>query len=193
MSDTLRLASNSFGVRRASPSDAEALFDFLIPVYAESALQPVSPTKLRAMINRCVNLDSAICGIISGKDGIEASIGLLVGEFDYTDHPHVAIKWNAVHPNFRRVNHGATLMRFAKWCYDGLQADSPVTLPMFAEVLTKDALEAKMRLLERNIPQVGAWFAWGCAPEGRFDQLSIAVKGRPQRRADVAGTRTAAR
>lgn len=182
MTETLTLEGNPHQIRRAIPSDSAELFDFLVPIYAETALQPVSATKLRGLVDRACNSQAAICGLITGEDGIEGSIGLMIETFDYCDVPHVQIKWNAVAPAYRRQNHGARLMRFAKWCYDGLAKEAePMPLPMFADIMTTTGLEPKIKMMQRNIPQVGALFAWGCTLEGRFDQTVFGQGRQPGR------------
>ncbi len=164
---------NPFEVRRADATDAPRLFDFLLPLYVEVALQPVSATKLRTMVERCAGGDRAMAGLIEGPAGIEASIALAIEEFDYTDAEHLRIKWAFVYPAFRRMNHLHRLMQFAAWCYEGMLAMSPAAMPLIGDILTVDELEPKMRLYQRSLPQVGAMFALGCVPENAFDQLRL--------------------
>ncbi len=106
----------------------------------------------------------AIAGIIEGEMGIEASIGIIVDRFDYSDDDHLSVKWLGVAPNYRTSNHGAKLLSFARWFQEG------VGIPLFLELLTVRELQAKMHLYSRTLPQVGAQYSFGGAPEGQFNQ-----------------------
>lgn len=164
---------NPFGVRAADESDAQALKDFLMPLYAENALQRVSEPKIDALIVRGVLRQNAIVGIIEGEDGIQASIGLMLEELDYTDDQHVAIKWHFVAPRHRKENYGHRLMQFAAWTYEGLQAMADEPIPLIGHILTSEDLLPKIRLFQRSLPQVGAYFALGCLPSNPFDQIRL--------------------
>lgn len=168
------MTPNPFNVRRAVPADADALFAFLMEhYYRESALQPVSEKKVRANIRRCVEMDRGIAGVIDGEDGIEASIGLAFEEYNYTDESHVEGLWLGVHGDHRNTQHAPNLLKFAKWVWQGLD------IPMFLEVLTADRLMGKMRLFQRQVPQIGAVFACGVG-EGFYRQRRLGNgKGRP--------------
>lgn len=158
MSDT-----NPFGVRLGVPSDAPALYDFVLPYYAESGLQPVSQGKLRALIDRCLHIDQGgIAGIVRGAERrIIASIGLVTATEDYTDEPHVRARWLYVHPDHRREPHATHLLSFAKWAQEQLQALAGEPMPLLVDVLLREGLENKIRSYQRAMPMAGAYFTWG--------------------------------
>lgn len=165
--------TNPYGVRGATQDDAEILLRHVVPIYSEGALQPISTAKIELLVQRCIDRDGAIAGIIDGPDGIEASIGLAVESFEYSDHAHLAGKWLGVAPAFRRVNHASRLIQFAKW------ASTAMSVPLHLSITTATELEPKLLLYQRQIPQCGAFFAWGFLPETEFfNQAHVAqVKG----------------
>jgi GNAT superfamily N-acetyltransferase len=164
---------NPFGVRKAQPADAEALFSFLMPILAETALQPISEIKVEMMVRQAVCHDGAIAGIIEGLDGIEASIGLFVETFPYSDALHVRDRWLGVREDKRRLPHGSHLLKFAQWAQQALQTGYGQPLPLFLEILTRRQLEPKMRLYQRHSSQVGAFFSCGSVPADAFSQRRL--------------------
>jgi hypothetical protein len=154
--------SNPFSVRRADPYDLDALFDIALFLAHEDALQPVSETKLRAAVQRCVNMDNAIAGIIDGKDGIDAD--------------HLATLWIGTSQAYRdRITKqrqrnyapedaglATRLLRFAKW------ASEQMDVPLVISVLTARDLAAKLTSYQRQTPQIGALFGWGDLPDRSF-------------------------
>lgn len=171
MTDTV----NPFGVRRAVPVDQASLLDFVLPMLSEESLQPVSPSRVLGMVKRATQQDGAIAGIIDGADGIEASIGLLVDRYAYTEQEHVRVTWAFVHPEYRKSEHAQNLMAFAKWACEQLGATRGYNVPLIYELLTRTDLVGKMKLVQRSLPQVGATFAWGCLPVNQLDQLMLST------------------
>jgi hypothetical protein len=168
--------SNPFSVRKADPYDLDALFDIALFLAHEDALQPVSETKLRAAVQRCVNMDNAIAGIIDGKDGIDGTVGLVIQQFPYSDADHLATLWIGTSQAYRdRITKqrqrnyapedaglATRLLRFAKW------ASEQMDVPLVISVLTARDLAAKLTSYQRQTPQIGALFGWGDLPDRSF-------------------------
>ncbi len=158
---------NPMGVRRADPDDLAPLIASASLIFADGALQPVSGIKVAALVQRCIERDRAIAGIIDGADGIEASIGLAVDSFPYSDAEHLFVAWMGVHSQYRKSTHAIKLMEFAQW------AQGIMDVPLFIELSTLDALQGKLHLYLRSVPQVGARFCWGTMPAGVFSQREL--------------------
>lgn len=158
---------NPQGVRRASPADYDALLAAALNCYAENALQPVSHAKVGEIVRRCVEQDQSIAGIIDGPAGLEASVGLSIASFDYSDERHLRCLWLGVEPAHRKTPHGVKLMEFAQW------AQSVLEVPLYLDLTTVETLQSKMHLYLRTAPQVGAFFAFGAVPEGQFNQSRV--------------------
>jgi hypothetical protein len=171
MSDT-----NPFNVRRADPYDLDRLFELALFVTREDAIQPVSESKLRDVVQRCVSLDNAIAGIIDGPDGIDATIGLVIDQFPLTDADHLAARWIGTSQSYRdRITKqklrnyapedsglATRLLRFAKWASDQMD------VPLVISVLTASDLRSKLSSFQRQAPQIGAMFGWGDLPDRNF-------------------------
>src|SRR5690242_5751156 len=119
-----------FDVHVATPEDKSPLLAFAIMIKAEDALQEVSNEKVGVMVDRCIQRDRAIAGVIKGPLGIEASIGLWIEELDYSDDVHLRVKWVGTHPACRKSGHGPRLMGFAQ------SFQESVGIPLFMDVLT---------------------------------------------------------
>lgn len=167
--------NNSFGVRKAVPADEQRIFDHLMVLHGENGLAPVSEKKVRVEIARATRTQGNIIGLIDGPEGggIEASIGMKLATFWYTDKFHWEELWIFVHPQFRRSTHAKRLIGFAKWCRDEMSRAAGEDVNLFVGILTLKALEPKLRLYQRNFPQVGALFAYGPVPNETFNQRHL--------------------
>jgi len=160
------MTPNEFGVRRAVPADAGALTESAVHAFLDGALQTVSRDKVAKLVERCVQRERAIAGIIEGVAGtIVASIGMTVESFTYSNDEHLSVVWMGVHPEHRRdTHHARALMGFAQW------AQSVLGVPAYLELSTTTELDGKMHLYQRLIPQVGARFSWGSLLAGQYNQ-----------------------
>lgn len=156
------------GVRLAGPQDEEQIFDLLMMLYAENSMALLSPGKVRDTIKRATNERDGFIGVIPGPNGLQATVGLFLSQWWYTDEWHLEEFWNFVHPEYRRSTHAKKLIMWSKWIADSIK------LPMLMGILTKKQLEAKMRLIQRQMPQAGALFLWHGNPlEGQYNQRRI--------------------
>jgi hypothetical protein len=158
---------NPQAVRRADPDDLASLIASASLIFADGALQPVSGTKVAALVQRCIERDRAIAGIIDGTDGIEASIGMAVESFAYSDLDHLAVMWLGVHTPFRKTTHAQQLLAFAVW------AQSVMEVPLFADLSTLDSQAGRLHLYLRTMPQIGARFSCGSDVAGAFSQREL--------------------
>jgi len=92
------------GVRMARPEDEESVYRLLMLLYEENALLPMSEEKVRAAIRAGTRGEGGIVGFIDGKSGIEASIGMALSQFWYTERWHLNEMWCFVHPDHRNSN-----------------------------------------------------------------------------------------
>lgn len=130
---------------------------FLRIAHAENGMPfaPMDEDKVRAVLKRGIARDHGIIGVIRGKDYIEASIGLFVGTWWYTDanHMHLEDFWCFVHPDHRKSRHAKDMLAFAKWASHKLQ------YPLLVGVLSNERTAQKVRLYQRQLGSpVGALF-----------------------------------
>lgn len=154
------------GVRIAVKSDERAIFDLLMTKAAEEgALAPVNDYKVLNAIKTATDRKGAVIGIIEENGEIAASIGLVMGQWWYSEAWHYEDLWSYVHPEYRRVRRGNVnfaqmLLQFAKWWSE--QAGLPVMLGIASSIRTA----AKIRLYMRQLPLIGAAFLWRGSSSG---------------------------
>lgn len=144
----------------AGPRDEVGLADFLRMMHAENGMACLSEDKMFVTMRRGTQQQGGIIGIIRGPHGIEASIGMVISSWWYTDDFHLEEVWNYVHPDHRRSNHAKNLISFGKWCAEQMR------LNLLMGILTTERTEAKARLYQRQIPQVGALFLYRVGDDG---------------------------
>lgn len=146
-------------IRLATPADEDRLFDFLMLLHEENALFPVSETKVRDVIRLGTQQKGGVIGLIDGADGtIEASVGLVVDPTWYSNAPCLNELWNFVRADCRRSTHAKDLIQFAK------RAAQNLGIPVMMGVISTHRTQAKVRLYERQMECVGAFFIAGHRP-----------------------------
>lgn len=155
------------GVRIAGPEDENEIFDLLMLHYTENGMAQINSEKVTAVIRRGTRKEGGVIGVVPGDRGIKASIGLQLSQWWYTNDYHLEEMWNFVHPEHRRSRHAKNLILWAKWMSDQMH------VPAVMGILTVTRLEPKMRLMQRQCPQIGALFAYGPVPSDQFNQRRV--------------------
>lgn len=148
----IELPSN---VRMARAADASAILDLLVLNHAENGLAPLNVLKVAEDVARGCRQDGAVIGLIEGDTGIEASIGLYIYDWWYSDAKHWTDHWHFVHPNHRKSTHAKSLITFAKWFAESMQ--QPVLLGVMSDTRT----EGKLKLYGRQLRLIGGIFYHG--------------------------------
>lgn len=160
------------GVRLAQPGDEDAVYRLLLELYDENALMPMSEARVRATIHAGTRGEGGIVGVIDGAHGIEASIGMAFSQFWYTEAYHLNELWCFVHPDHRKSTHARRLIEFGKWCADRLSSPEH-KVPLLLGIVTRHRLLPKLRLFQRQAPQVGAIFMHGIEAPDTFGQRRL--------------------
>lgn len=191
------MSDNPLGVRRADHNDYEPLCDLVLHLASEDALQPISEEKVRLAVQRCIERDGAIAGIIDGAEGIQATVGLMLDRLPLCDDDYLATRWMGTSASYRermsdlldqRRKRGWTkmpddfglltrLVRFAKWVSEKMDC------PLIISVLTVRDTEVMLSSYQRQAPQVGAMFGWGGLLDRAF--LNQARDGGRRKRGEV--------
>ena len=77
--------------------------------------------------------------------------------------------WCFVHPDHRASTHARRLIEFGKWCADRLSTGEH-RVPLLLGIVTRHRLLPKLRLFQRQAPQVGALFMHGIELPDLFGQ-----------------------
>jgi hypothetical protein len=134
-------------VRLAIPSDETEMMGFLRDMWTENGMARLYPDKVRNFLRRGLVRDNALIGVIRGPKEIEASVGLFIGEWWYSDEQHVEDFWNFVREPYRRSDHAKALLDFARWAGEQLQR------ALLMGVLSDERTAAKVRLYQRKFGQ----------------------------------------
>jgi hypothetical protein len=141
------------GVDWVRQGDEDEIYSHLLELHSENGMFVVSERKVRSLIRQAINKEGGtMIGVIRGKIQIEASIGMVIDQWWYTEDWCLSERWNFVHPNYRKKNHARHLIDFAKWC------DTQLRLPLAMGIISTSRTEAKERLYRRQLTHVGGIF-----------------------------------
>lgn len=148
--------SKPINVRPLTTQDEEKLFNLLLLAYKENAPYTINENKVKLMIASAARDREVIVGVVDAPDGktLAGSIGAVFSQWWYTDDWHIEECWNFVHPDHRKSSHAKDLMSYMKWVSDNMD------MPLHMGILTSTRMKEKIRLYERQMPQVGAAFAY---------------------------------
>ena len=90
---------------------------------------------------------------------------------------HLNELWCFVHPDRRRSTHARRLIEFGKWCADRLSSEEK-RVPLLLGIVTRHRLLPKLRLFQRQAPQVGAIFMHGIEVPDSFSQRRLGTTPR---------------
>ena len=142
-------------VRLATQADTQSLFEIGCALHEENGLMALSESKCWNAVTRAINRDRMIAGVIGPVGDLEAAILLAVGQFWYSDEPHLEEFCAYVKPQYRRSNRAKALLEFAKNSAKELNA------PLLIGVISNNRTEAKVRLYKRQLGDpAGAFFLW---------------------------------
>ncbi len=137
-----------------SAEDEDAVFAMLLGLHEENGLFTVDEDKVRGVIREATEQRGGIIGVIRGAEGLEASIGLAVEQWWYTNDWCVSERWVYVVPAARRKNHAKKLIDYARWCAESLG------VPLECGIMSTNRTAAKERLYERKLTPIGRYFMW---------------------------------
>lgn len=146
------MSDHFVGVRAANERDELSLVDLLHQAHKDNGLYALSEAKLEADIMRGTRKQGGFIGVIDGHNGIEGSVGIFLEQLSYSDTWWLVDHWNFVREDCRRTTHAKRLIEWAKWISDQMGID------LLMGVITNKRTEAKVRLYQRQLPCVGAFF-----------------------------------
>lgn len=149
------MIEKSASVRPVKIGDEDKLFSLLALAHSENAPYIMSERKVRNFIHDAACDREIIIGVIDAPDGsIAGSIGAIFSQFWYTDDWHIEECWNYVHPDHRHSKHAKDLIHYIKWIAENMN------MPAHIGIMTATRMEAKIKFYQRQMPQVGAAFAY---------------------------------
>jgi len=150
-------------VRLAGPADYDQVWRLLMLAFKENAQFSLSHNKVHWFIQRALFPDRiqmsdtgprCVIGVIGDHNLLEGIAFLSLGSFWYTDDRHIEEFIVFVDPTCRKSFHARALMGWMKG-----QSDA-IGLPLLTGVISNVRTEAKVRLYERMVPKIGAFFLY---------------------------------
>jgi GNAT superfamily N-acetyltransferase len=131
-------------VRIATPDDATAVRDCCLLNHAENGVAPLDEDRLMKALFGGMTGQDGLVGIISRNGRVEGIVDLQVTQPWFSEQPVWLERGVYVHPQCRTRDHGAQLLRFAKF----IAARN--AMPLEIGVLARVRVAAKLRYYRRE-------------------------------------------
>jgi hypothetical protein len=154
-------------VRAAGPQDSDEVWRLLMESHKENGLFSLCEAKVRWFVNRVIYPETilpddtgvrGIIGVIGPVGAVEGLVFLTIGEFWYSNDKHLEEFILYVDSRHRRSEHAKALVGWMR------QMVERTGLPLVTGIMSTTRTEAKVRLYERMLPKIGAFFYLG--PKG---------------------------
>jgi hypothetical protein len=139
----------------------------LMESHSENALFPLAEDKVSWFVKRVIFPESippddagvrGIIGTIGPLGALEGLVFLTIGSYWYSHAKHIEEFMVYVDPRHRRSEHAKALV---SWMKSQVELTG---LPLVTGIMSTTRTEAKVRLYERMLPKIGAFFYM--APKG---------------------------
>jgi hypothetical protein len=143
-------------VRLATVADLPQCIELGVALHAENGLMPLDLDRITEAAYRAVRGEHAVCGVVGPVGAVEAMICLTIGQFWYTDKPHLEELFSYCRPEYRKSKNAQALIEFAK----GIAARFQV--PLLIGIVSNTRTETKVELYARRLGKpAGAYFLFG--------------------------------
>jgi hypothetical protein len=148
-------------VRIAKPYDAPEIWRLFLQAHHENGLFTIAPYKATHLMDRALHPERiqpydtgvrAQIGVIGPLGRLEAVVFILISSFWYSDDLHLEELLVYVDPECRVSRHAQACLDWMKGLADSLQ------IPLLTGILSTEKTEAKIRLYDRKLPRVGAFY-----------------------------------
>ena len=166
----------------ARPDDEDQLVDLLRERHEEEGLGSFDEGKVRATVRRGISRDWSCIGVIRGRFNIEASVGIYLNSWWYSNDDILSDLWCYARAAYRKSAHARTLLSFAKWT--ALELNRPFVATHF---LNADTTKRVISLQKEVGPPRGSIYIFDPAhPEppqepGRNREIKNVLTGRRPR------------
>lgn len=157
-------------VRVGIPKDGAQIFSLLCQLHTENAMFPKDDDKVWHFINKALNQDGGIMGVIEDNGQIVGVIGMYIEQFWYSSQPYLCEYFNYVKPEARKSNHAKDLIDFAKW------ANTNMGLLLIIGIMSSIRTKAKLHLYNKRLSFIGGIFVNGLPSMTDFMKIDIPDK-----------------
>jgi GNAT superfamily N-acetyltransferase len=173
------------GVRLATKTDEGEIFGLLIMLHAENGFFTMNRDKVITGIQHATERRGGIIYVIDEGPRVVATLGMTIACDWYSDDEYLHERWNFVHPDYRKSDYAQKLLNQAKWTSEWFKTRDKL-MPFFCGVNSLRRTEAKIRMYARQMPCIGAYFAYGAAPRQQImveaEMLAIEEQNAKSRR-----------
>lgn len=150
-------------VRSAKPEDRQEVWRLLLQGHRENGLFELSTDKVNWLLDRVLSPEKiapndigprGLIGVIGEPGKLEAIAFLLIGQFWYSSDPHLEELIVFVDPECRKSHHAQEIIAWMKRTSDVLD------IPILTGIISKDRTAAKIRLYDRFLPRIGAFYLY---------------------------------
>lgn len=150
-------------VRLATPADHQEIWRLFLQGHNENGIFQLAPDKVEYFIQRALfpkmipPWDQGPRGeirVIGPVGKLEAICFVIIGQFWYSHDYHIEELLVYVDPEFRHSDHSKILIDWMK------KAAEKSGLPLLTGIMSNYRTEAKVRLYQRQLPKIGAFFLW---------------------------------
>jgi hypothetical protein len=148
-------------VRIAKPWDAPEIWRLFLQVHRENGLFTLAPQKVTLLMDRALHPElipptdtgpRAQIGVIGVPSKLEAVCFILISSFWYSEDLHLEELLVYVDPECRASNHAKSCVTWMKSLADSLN------IPLLTGIISKERTAAKIRLYDRMLPRIGAFY-----------------------------------
>ena len=147
-------------VRPAVPADRAAVLDLCRLLHEENGQHAVDWPSVALFIDKCLNRENAILGVIGPVGAPVAAIAIWIDGVWYSKDFQLNEVFAFVHPDHRRTDYAKSLITYGKGCADATGLD--LVIGIFSDV----RLEPKVRLYARQVREAGRFFCYRPARDG---------------------------
>jgi hypothetical protein len=163
-------------VRIARPEDRQEIWRLFLQGHRENGQFTLAPEKVDFLLTRalCPQLipewdtgPRGAIGVIGDIGSLEALVLVMIDTYWYSNERHLGEYLVYVDPECRRSYHARALVEWMKH-----QSDK-TRLPLLTGIISNQRTEAKVRLYQRMLPRIGAFFLY--TPQSSVQSSSAAV------------------
>lgn len=148
-------------VRKAIPMDAPEIWRLFLQTHRENGLFTLAPHKVTGFMDRALHPEliskndtnpRAQIGVVGAFGRLEAVVFVLLSSFWYSEDIHLEELLVYVDPECRSSNHARACVDWMKGLSDELK------VPLLTGIISKHRTAAKIRLYDRLLPRIGAFY-----------------------------------
>jgi hypothetical protein len=148
-------------IRKATPMDAPEIWRMFLQLHRENGLFTIAPAKVTNFMDRALHPERipswdtgprAQIGVIGLPGRLEALVFVLISSFWYSEEFHLEELLVYVDPECRKSRHAVACVTWMKDLSDQLK------IPLMTGIISKERTAAKIRLYDRMLPRIGAFY-----------------------------------